>query len=512
MKRILKSLVVALTIFSIVATLFSGITCFAASTGMRFSGHTINVGDTFTVTLTITADSGKQIMATYADLKYDSQVLQYKGASGATANGATNPIKLSSIPSGVTTNSFTVSFTAIAPGKSSIALSNVIYVPTDSDDEISVSGQSATVTVAEPTPPTTSTPDNTDEPEKPSNNANLSSLKVSGATLSPAFKATTTKYTAKVKSDVEKVTITGNAIDGGTCEGLGTFNIKDGENVRYITVTAADGKTKKTYTVTIIRGEETDEPDEPETPADPLAVKIGDADYTVIAEAPAAIPAGFTADTAMLGETEVGVLKSADGKIVLYTLKANESGSTDYYTYDKAKNEFSLLKYGVINGKMYVFTDTKSGSAKGYKNTELNLGNSTVNAYKSTDSKLSDFYIIYCYVDGKYGYYSYDSVENTIQRAPTFKLAGDNKSEAEKEVISSIKDLPKLSTEGKAIIIILAIIVICIILLIVLVIVRFVKLRKIIDEDNFDLEDGNNLFDEVHIEDTSKNTEDDSRF
>ena len=54
----------------------------------------------------------------------------------------------------------------------------------------------------------------------------------------------------------------------------------------------------------------------------------------------------------------------------------------------------------------------------------------------------------------------------------------------------------------------LAVIVICVITLIVLVIVRYIKLREVVEEDNFEFDSSDNLFDEVNIEDNSQNTED----
>lgn len=503
MKKILSKVI---CLCLICAILISAV-CMTVSAAAAYIGglstKTLKVGEQ--VTVTVKYDANQPIYSINGSLSYNSAVLQY--VSGGSSNDG-GSVKIVEALSGEIDVSYSITFKAIAAGSCYLVFSaNGVNL---SLQKTGVADAGVTLTVVQPstqstpsTPTTPSNPSTPSETQKPSSNASLSSLKVSGAKLSPTFKASTTKYTVNVDYKTEKVSISGNAIDGGTCEGLGTFNLKVGENVRYVTVTAADGKTKKTYTLTIVRAEEGTTPTEPEAPIDPLSTTIDGVAYTVVPEAPTSIPTGFTVATSTLGETEVSVLESSDGKIVLYTLKNNESGATDYYTYDKDNNEFSLLKYGVINGKMYVFADVSKGNADGYTKTTLNLGNSKITAFNPDNTDLSDFYIIYCYVDGKYGYYSYDSAENTIQRAPAFKLT--EKKEEEKEVISSIKDIPKLSGEGKAVIIVLAIIVLCIIALLVLVIVRFVKLHKISNEEKFAFDNEDSIFDQVIIEDNAQN-------
>lgn len=474
----------------------------AAYISLSPSTKTLNVGDQITVT--VKYDAGQAMYSVNGSLTYTASVLQY--VSGGSSNSG-NSVKIVESPSGDSMVSYSIVFKAIAAGSSYLGFTmNGVNETLQKTDPASAG---VNITVQEkqnpPTPPTPSTPSTPSTPTTttPSSNASLSSLKVSGATLSPAFKASTTSYTANVGFSTESATVSGNAQDGGTCEGLGTFNLKVGDNIRYITVTAADGKTKKTYKLNIIRAAEGEEPVAPEEPTDPLAVKIGDNDYTVVAEVPTAVPAGFEASTEEVNGVAVGTLKSSDGEFVLYTLKDNQSGTTDYYTLENGK--FSKLKYGVINGKMYIFP-TQDGDyvAEGYTKTELNIGNSQVDAYNSVDTKLSDFYIIYCYVDGKYGYYSYDSVENTIQRAPAFESL-IIPAEDEKEVISSLKDVTKLGFTGKAVIAVIFIIVVCVISLIVLVIIRYVKLRKLEDEDEeFKFDDDISLFDEINVEDNGE--------
>ena len=102
-----------------------------------------------------------------------------------------------------------------------------------------------------------------------STNANLSALVLSSGTLSPAFAANTTSYTASVNNAVSSITVTptveqANAtiqvrvnagsytsVTSGTASGALSLNV--GSNTVDVRVTAQDGTTQKTYTSTVTR-------------------------------------------------------------------------------------------------------------------------------------------------------------------------------------------------------------------------------------------------------------------
>lgn len=96
---------------------------------------------------------------------------------------------------------------------------------------------------------------------EPSSDANLSSLRIGNLTLSPAFNAATTTYTAattnasNVVSAIPaeaaatvKVKVGSKEIDNGT-----SATWESGSNTVSIEVTAADGTTTKTYTITVTK-------------------------------------------------------------------------------------------------------------------------------------------------------------------------------------------------------------------------------------------------------------------
>ncbi len=97
-----------------------------------------------------------------------------------------------------------------------------------------------------------------------STNANLSGLALSAGTLSPSFAAGTTSYTATVSNATANLTVTPTAADSGATikvngatvtsgSASGSIALSVGDNTITTVVTAGDGETTKTYTVTVTR-------------------------------------------------------------------------------------------------------------------------------------------------------------------------------------------------------------------------------------------------------------------
>ncbi|MEL7564512.1 MAG: cadherin-like beta sandwich domain-containing protein, partial [Dehalobacterium sp.] len=97
-----------------------------------------------------------------------------------------------------------------------------------------------------------------------SNNATLSALTISQCTLSPTFVSGTTSYTASVANSITSLTVTptashadatvkvnGIAVTSGSASS--PINLSVGNNAIEIEVTAQDGTTKQTYTITVTR-------------------------------------------------------------------------------------------------------------------------------------------------------------------------------------------------------------------------------------------------------------------
>ena len=111
--------------------------------------------------------------------------------------------------------------------------------------------------------------------QTPSADASLSSLSLSDSLgddidLSATFSTETTSYTASVDSDVSSTTVTAETTDddatavimiNGVEDADGTGDLVPGYNVIAVEVTAQDGTTTRTYTVTVLRAQPDDDDD-----------------------------------------------------------------------------------------------------------------------------------------------------------------------------------------------------------------------------------------------------------
>lgn len=94
------------------------------------------------------------------------------------------------------------------------------------------------------------------QPKAPSDNANLGALSLSAGTLSPAFDPAVTDYSVALGRRVASLTVTATASDPGAAlagDAGSAKNLAYGETSFAIEVTAADGRTVKTYRVAATR-------------------------------------------------------------------------------------------------------------------------------------------------------------------------------------------------------------------------------------------------------------------
>ena len=461
---IMSKIIKKLSALIVSATLIFGCFVFNASAAAKatiaFSSKSPKVNDSVTVTVTVSGSAA--MYSTEFSVSYNPDVLRFE--SGDSASGGAGVVKVAGLPSGAAKQSYSLKFTAIAAGSSSFQASGVAYYES-TEDSI---GASATMTVSD---------------AAKSDNANLKSLSLSKGTLSPKFSASKTSYTATVATSVTEVKVYATAQDSGAkVEIAGESKLKDGENVRTVTVTAPSGA-QKVYTIKITRSDLTTEP-EPEVPeVNPLETTVDGAAYLVLNDISGVIlPAGFSVETVRYNGVEVSVAKDTDGNYTLYYLKAADSEVATPYLLNG--NTFERLQCVTIGEKTYIFADVPLDltAPEGYYETAVKIGDFSVKAFASSNSDFADFYYIYCFYDNGFRIYRYDSKENVIQRAPEFKLV----SAEEKELVEAgfTKRFASLSTNAKVVVIALLSAVVMAVVLIVLLIVKFVNDKKAYIEDN----------------------------
>ena len=185
-----------------------------------------------------------------------------------------------------------------------------------------------------------------------STDATLSSLTLSGVTLG-AFDPATTGYTATVPNDVTQTTVTPTLSDdgatyaiklGGATDADGVIPLAVGSNVITIEVTAEDGNTAKTYTVTVTRAAPT------VSDATLNSLTLSDAPFT------------FASDTTSY---DVNVANGVDETTV--TATANDDGATYVVKLDGVADDDEVIPLSVGSNTITIEVTAEDGNtAKTY--------------------------------------------------------------------------------------------------------------------------------------------------
>lgn len=544
MKKVLCSfLCIASMLF---ALLGNSVENYYANTGVSLSvsASTVKVGDEVSVTVSIPNDYSATI-----DLVFPKDLLSYESASvsanniGTTqlSNGRIN-LNLSDI---MNLTSVTIKFKATLAGSANITAEVIKAGNNITEETVSWSSASKTITVENPAPPASETPSNSEQPPKKSDDNSLVSLKLSSGTLSPAFKGNVTKYTATVGYDVTKVVVSAKTSSSkATIEsvtGNGTVNLNVGENVIKIVVKAEDGS-KATYTVTVTRkaqetvappteSESTTQTESENTEVNEILQWEGE-QLSLVDKIPEnSIPEGFESKLLVVNGQQMQGLSFEKGDLkVLYLNNTNGAGSL--YVYDDVKETiYPFIKLEAENSYvMVLLPDEQNAPApEGFESCTFSIeGKGIVSAYQlkaqSTegnesveDSTMtwnlfgaetfyaspaheSEFYLIYCMNNnGEKGWYLYDIVEETFQRylaaAVSSPVGGDASEDVETqyEYENLLKELNAAKTTQYIIIAVAAAIIL---ILVVIIVVLLLKKRSQEDE----LFDDEEEEDEVYFE------------
>lgn len=408
-------------------------TVWAASgaTSVSVSSGTVNIGDTVTVTVKASGPSGEKANATMT-LSYDANVLQFVSCNTTYGGGGGSVI--------ATGESYTVTLKAIGAGNSALSVSGSDGVIFDTNEEMdSMSGSSASVTVNNAVGGTAGTAaggNASDGPAtgKQSADNSLKSLTISPGTLSPAFTGKTTTYSATVGSDVTSIAVSATPVnDKATVESVtGNTELKAGTNTIKVVVKAENGVTA-TYTINVTKqggaaAEPTDEEQPEETPetAEPT-VTVGGTAYQIADDFTAEdIPVDFTETTINYHGTDykgVSFDKGSLGLVWMKPVDAADAGGR-FFVYDSTRDVcYPFVK--LSHGEKYVIAllaPIDFTMPENYVQTELAAGDAgNITAYQITQEEtelVSDFYTFYAVnSDGTEGWYQYDALEGTYQRA-----------------------------------------------------------------------------------------------
>lgn len=430
----------------------------SGKTTIAVSASSLNIGQTVTVTAKALSSSGESAFANMV-LTYDASILEFVSCT-TTYGGGGGSIS-------VANDSFSVTLKAIAAGKASLSLSATDGVIFSTAEELeSMAGSSTSVTVNNEAS-TGNTGSNTGTNNESSSTGNgsstaalsadnsLKALTISPGTLSPAFKGSTTKYTATVDNSVTSIAVSATPVnEKATIESVtGNTNLAVGANVVKIVVKAENGTTA-TYKITVTRQaagttggettttggengddgngdsetpEDTEEVDTTETPVPAADVVINNTTYHIADNfTEEQIPADFTEATVHFRGTECRGLTFNKGTISLIYLETDNVDATTgrFFIYDETRDvvyDFMKFTAGESSYAIPLLAPLDSVLPESYVQVSLQMPENTVmTAYQlpvEDGEETSDFYIFYgVNQDGTEGWYQYDAAEGTYQR------------------------------------------------------------------------------------------------
>lgn len=536
----------------------------SGKTTIAVSSGSINIGQTVTVTAKALSASGDSAYANMV-LTYDAGILEFVSCT-ATYGGGGGSIS-------VANDSFSVTLKAISAGKASISLSATDGVIYGTEEELdSMAGSSTSVTVNNEAAGSSTgnnssagttggnsvgTGSNTNTAALSADNS-LKALTISPGTLSPAFKGSTTKYTATVDNSVTSIAVSATPVnEKATVESVtGNTNLAVGANVVKIVVKAENGTTA-TYKITVTRQaagnagttggettttggengdsgngdaetpEDTEEVPATETPASQADVVINDTTYHISDSfTEEQIPADFTEATVQFRGTECRGLTFNKGTISLIYLETDNVDSTigRFFIYDETRDvvyDFMKFTSGESSYVIPLLAPLDSVLPDSYVQVSLQMPESTVmTAYQlpaAEGEEASDFYVFYAVnQDGTEGWYQYDAAEGTYQRVngnitETADSSSDDLAALQSEydeLSKKYKDVKSFSRNMIAVIIF----VLAVAVVIGLNIIFFGRKKKgkdeLIEDDNVELEDAeydedtDEDLDEDEVEDT----------
>ena len=260
-----------------------------------------------------------------------------------------------------------------------------------------------------PTPSGGSSTDNDPGVSLSSNNA-LSSLTVSAGTLTPAFDPAITEYTLSLPSQSDRLTITANPSDSrATVQGDGDISLQDGETSLSVVVTAEDGSTR-TYTITVQVAQ-----------APTLFLDYNGQRLGVVKDVSQVTPpAGFApAEPITYSGDTLPIWTDVSGKRTLVYLMDEKTSAQGFYLFSQTTGVQSPYLPILCGSVTYIYTDIPKelSAVPGLTPATVKAFGQTLNGWTYNDASLKDFCVLYLMDDaGSYGYYTYDSREETLQR------------------------------------------------------------------------------------------------
>lgn len=368
----------------------------AASVSIKSNYSSITKGGSVKVTATVSSDS---------------PMVSIEGTLMCRGAGASSGVSMEfdDVSNSLYSKSYSVTVKGTSTGTIKCSVSGARITSMASDSWQNISDKSISITVKEPEyiPPKTY-----------SSNNNLKDLNIEDYSISPEFSKNVKEYSVEVPNGTEKVVINATKEDNtASVKGDGEISVNEGVNKIEIKVTAENGNVN-VYVINVTVKE-----------LDPINVKVGDEDYTIIRkEGIIEAPENYEKTSIKMGDQDVLCYKNMVTENILIGLK-DEEGNSRFYSYDEKSDKYTLYngkKMGNVNlnilempssvvpsGYTKVTFEYDEDKLEGYQYIQKNV------TYAADESvKENDFYLIYAIneMSGEEGIYVYDKLEGTVQR------------------------------------------------------------------------------------------------
>lgn len=439
------------------------------------------VGGETTVTVTFGGNKEK-ILVTDVWLTYDPTILQLVAPTGST-NGGGGKVNLVS-DSGA--SSYTFTFKALKAGSSALTLTEQTMVGMETTEARGVTA-TGSVTVK--------------GTANQSKNNNLSALTVSPGKLYPEFSKDVVSYSIVLDEFVDRLTISATPEDAKAKVAVKDSKMDPGDNVTLVTVTAENGD-QKVYTIfTKVPGKK----EEATKPAEELLVDIGSEVYSVITDlTEQMLPEGYEATEYTYKDTKIIVGKSLANSQIVFGLKnaTDASAKMTFAIYDERTGNLSPLQVLVINGMNFTPVEDEKilnelEVPAGFVEGSHTVDNISYRVWVNEKDPNAEYVLFYCTnVYGYTGWYQYDVIEGTMQRAFLNGMVVEETTEAVTEpvtesVVETTADESSLQEEfdnyvkkSQLSIALLAILLLAVVIIMAVFVIRSFKDQKDDDDDD----------------------------
>ena len=231
----------------------------------------------------------------------------------------------------------------------------------------------------------------------------------------------------------------------------------------------------------------------------------------------AEIPTGFEATTITYAGEDVSAAKMEQGDVTLLYLQNTEDSSEKHiFVYDTERDEAVPFVSIDVQDSFVVVTnvpeDVTAEISDYYQETECAFSEGSIMAYQGktdgdltdSDASISDFYYVYgTNSRGESGWYTYDSADQTIQRSIANMQYQENADNAEatdqtdNNSVFELDSMTRMLTAG------LGIVALLLLILFIVTSVRYHRLRKYLDTEEFPEDEDETEDDDLFDDDTT---------